>query len=96
MSCRVLGRQVEEATLELIVKQAKLLGARRIAGFYLPTAKNGMVKDHYGRLGFLQTSLAEDGSSSWILELKTFEAKPTFIQIVEGTLDHRTDLREAH
>jgi FkbH-like protein len=96
MSCRVLGRQVEEATLALIAEQAKLLGAARLAGFYLPSAKNSMVKEHYGKLGFAQTSVAEDGSSSWVLELDSFEPKATFIQTVEGTLDHRTDLREAH
>ena len=80
----------------VLALMAAKLGARRVVGEYIPTKKNGMVKDHYGRLGFSQTSLAEDGSSSWMLELETFEAKPTFIQIVEGTLDHRTDLREAH
>ena len=40
MSCRVLGRQVEEATLNLIAAQAARLGARRLIGEYRPTAKN--------------------------------------------------------
>lgn len=52
MSCRVLGRRVEQATLELIVAQAARLGAKRIVGRYRRTPKNNMVADHYPKLGF--------------------------------------------
>jgi predicted enzyme involved in methoxymalonyl-ACP biosynthesis len=52
MSCRVLGRQVEPTTLNLVAALAQRLGARRLIGEYVPTAKNGMVRDHYAKLGF--------------------------------------------
>ena len=52
MSCRVLKRQVEEEVLNEIVRLACLRGATRIRGVYLPTPKNGMVRDHYPNLGF--------------------------------------------
>jgi FkbH-like protein len=52
MSCRVLGRQVEEATLEVVMDVARSHGASRLIGWYRPTAKNGMVADLYPRLGF--------------------------------------------
>ena len=52
MSCRVLGRRVEEATLEVVRQEAERLGASALLGAYQPTAKNGMVKGHYVRLGF--------------------------------------------
>ena len=39
MSCRVLGRQVEEACLSLLTERAKELGAQRLIGEYYPTAK---------------------------------------------------------
>jgi len=52
MSCRVLGRQVEPTTLNLIAHEAGKLGSRRVVGEYIPTKKNGMVKDHYVKLGF--------------------------------------------
>ncbi len=96
MSCRVLGRQVEEATLNLIVARAQAMGLERLVGFYLPTAKNSMVKDHYGKLGFTCTGSSEDGSSVWSLDLATYEPKPNFIHTQEGALDYRTDLRPAH
>ncbi len=83
MSCRVLGRQVEEATLDLIARQARLLGARRLIGQYIPTKKNGMVKDHYARLGFAAMETAPDGASRAVLHLQSFVPAPTFIQIEE-------------
>ena len=52
MSCRVLGRQVEAATLMLIAQEARRLGATRLVGEYRPSAKNDMVREHYQRLGF--------------------------------------------
>ena len=96
MSCRVLGRQVEDATLNLIVDLARAKGIERLAGFYLPSAKNSMVREHYARLGFVCTNLSEDGSSVWSLDLKSYEPRNTCIQTVEGALDPRSDLRAAH
>jgi FkbH-like protein len=52
MSCRVLGRCVEEATLAAVIEQAAAQGATSLRGRYRPTAKNKMVADHYDRLGF--------------------------------------------
>jgi FkbH-like protein len=96
MSCRVLGRQVEEATLNLLVDRAKTIGMRSLTGFYLPTPKNGMVKEHYGRLGFTPTGSSEDGSSAWSLGLPTYQPKETFILTTEGVIDQRTDLHPTH
>jgi FkbH-like protein len=62
MSCRVLGRTVEHALLAHVVDLAARLQKARIRGAYVPTAKNALVKDHYGRLGF--TCVGEDASGS--------------------------------
>ena len=83
MSCRVLGRQVEPTTLNLIAETAKRLGARRLIGEYLPTKKNGMVKDHYAKLGFTVAETGEDGSSRAVLDLPTFAPASTFITVTE-------------
>src|ERR1700733_10193415 len=53
MSCRVLGRGVEEAMLNIVAQTARRLGARELIGVYHPTAKNDMVREHYSRLGFV-------------------------------------------
>jgi FkbH-like protein len=73
MSCRVLGRGVEEETLNLIANQAIALGAARLIGIYKPTAKNGMVADHYKRLGF------QPDGDRWILPLGNWARRATFI-----------------
>lgn len=70
MSCRVLKRDMELAMLDALVGRAKERGVRRIYGEYLRTPKNGMVCDHYQKLGFMQA----DGDcsrerSTWILDL---------------------------
>ena len=52
MSCRVLGRQVEEATLAVLAEAAAERGYRELVGEYIPSGRNGMVEAHYPRLGF--------------------------------------------
>ena len=84
MSCRVLGRQVEQATLNLIAAEAARLGARRLIGEYIPTAKNGMVRDHYAKLGFQVTETRADGGGVATLELADFAPIETFIETREG------------
>jgi FkbH-like protein len=85
MSCRVLGRGVERATLNLAAAQAIARGARHLRGRYIPTAKNGLVRDHYTNLGFTNTQTAPDGSTTATLDLTTFSPLQSFIEITEGT-----------
>jgi len=84
MSCRVLGRQVEPTTLNLIVQEAAKLGARRVVGEYIPTKKNGMVKDHYAKLGFSVMERDDAGGNRNIIDLTSFRPTETFIHVIEG------------
>ncbi len=84
MSCRVLGRQVEPTTLNLVAALARELGAKRLIGQYIPTKKNGMVKDHYAKLGFDVVSTDADGGSVAVLDLERFVPAQTFIHVSEG------------
>ena len=65
MSCRVLKRDVEAMLYNHLCRWALQRGVRRIRGQYIPTAKNGIVKDHYASLGFVQSGEAADGTTSW-------------------------------
>ncbi len=85
MSCRVLGRQVEEATLNVIAEQARVLGAARLVGIYVPTPKNGMVAKHYKKLGFANDVQNGEGGSFSFLPLQDFVPNETFIEIVTGS-----------
>jgi FkbH-like protein len=84
MSCRVLGRQVEPTTLNLIAREATKLSARRLVGTYIPTKKNGMVKDHYAKLGFTIMETDPAGGSRAVLDLAGFIPAETFIHVSEG------------
>ncbi len=81
MSCRVLGRRVEEACLNALAERCKELGATRLVGTYQPTEKNSMVKDLYGRLGFSKLDDAPSGTVRWELKLKGFTRAETPIRV---------------
>jgi FkbH-like protein len=85
MSCRVLGRQVEEATMNLVAAEAQRLGAERLLGEYLPTKKNNMVRDHYRKLGFENVDSADSGASRWVLELTRYKPYETFITLTRNS-----------
>jgi len=68
MSCRVLGRRVEQMVLREILRHARDRGAEKLVGAYLPTHKNDMVKDHYQKLGFRLVSQDESGRTGWELD----------------------------
>ena len=70
MSCRVLGRNVEQAVLRELTEQARARGVTRLIGRYLPTEKNKLVEDHYDKLGFTLLERGADGSSSWQLPVR--------------------------
>ena len=68
MSCRVLGRGVEVAVLREILSEARSRGIRTLRGVYRPTSRNGMVSEHYAKLGFTLAGSQPDGSVHWRLE----------------------------
>jgi FkbH-like protein len=71
MSCRVLGRRVEETILQYLVEQARVRGITEIIGRYIPTAKNGLVRDHFDKLGFAQTG-SQNGETTWQLAIASY------------------------
>ena len=81
MSCRVLKRQVEEEVLNELARLAKLKGCNRFHGMYIPTPKNEMVRDFYGRMGFTLVSETET-RRDFELSLENSQPIPTKIKIV--------------
>ncbi len=84
MSCRVLGRGVEEATLNIIAARAAELGCTQLLGEYRPSAKNGMVSEHYRKLGFTLTETRADDSTRWILPLEGFTERAVPMRVLKG------------
>lgn len=52
MSCRVIGREAESAFMHALLRHLAEQGVREITADYVPTAKNGLVKDFLPRQGF--------------------------------------------
>ncbi|HEY4381374.1 MAG TPA: HAD-IIIC family phosphatase [Acidobacteriaceae bacterium] len=84
MSCRVLKREMELAMLDVLAAQAKAIGIRRLLGYYFPTKKNGMVSDHYEKIGFEQVSAdPASGATTWALNLTGYVPRSQHIRILE-------------
>lgn len=77
MSCRVLKRGMENFTLNTMVEKAKVAGYKRIVGEYLPTVKNGMVKEHYPNLGFTKIEGAE--TDQYELLVDSYQTRECYI-----------------
>ncbi|MFI5348079.1 MAG: HAD-IIIC family phosphatase [Elusimicrobiota bacterium] len=78
MSCRVLGRDVEKLVYNRLVEAARAAGAKSLVGRYVPTAKNGLVKDLFRGLGF---SAESDG----VWRLPAADAKLCEVAINDGS-----------
>jgi FkbH-like protein len=63
MSCRVLGRRVEQMVLREILEHARRHGIHRLIGIYRPTNRNKLVDDHYSKLGFSEVRRDPDGTT---------------------------------
>ncbi|HBS79813.1 MAG TPA: methoxymalonyl-ACP biosynthesis protein [Pseudomonas sp.] len=85
MSCRVLGRQVEDAVLDVLAAAATAAGYHALIGEYRPTERNGMVAEHFPRLGFVQhpaPSDSEPDATFWRCELKSPRTPRHFIEVL--------------
>ena len=73
MSCRVLGRMLEDTIVEILTREAQDMGCDRLRGEYLATSRNGLVADLYKRLGFTEAGHAGE-SRLWELLLADYDA----------------------
>lgn len=72
LSCRILGKGIEEAFVKTVFNLLRLDGYRRIQAEYLPTAKNGQTADFYDRMGMLCVAAAgDDGAKRYEMALET-------------------------
>ena len=68
MSCRVFKRDLELAMFDRLVEAVRAKGASRITGSYYRTAKNPIVAEFYGTLGFTKTE-GDEEHSLWSYEI---------------------------
>jgi FkbH-like protein len=82
MSCRVLGRKVEHMVLREILQHARAAGIHKLVGIYLPTDRNKLVLDHYGKLGFTRVSEDESGQTRWELLVEGAEVEQAPMTVI--------------
>ncbi len=76
LSCRILGKGIEEAFVKTVFNLLRLDGYRKVKALYLPTPKNGQTADFYERMGMTCCSTGDDGSKHYEMELNdVFEIK---------------------
>ena len=51
--------------LREVLKHARKSHIEKLLGVYLPTARNGLVRDHYANLGFSKVREEESGLTLW-------------------------------
>lgn len=69
MSCRVIARQVETAFLGALLEHLKERGIATVIGRFMPTAKNGMVKDFFSAHGFQPAAGDGQTSTTWTWQM---------------------------
>jgi FkbH-like protein len=87
MSCRVLGRRVDEAVLAELVHEAKAAGVKALIGRFIPSDKNMMVAKHYEKLGFEKIAETDEGETVWRLALDGVADKALPMRIVRPSVD---------
>ena len=81
MSCRVMGRHVEEAFVHELLARAEAAGARRVRGVYRASARNHIVAGLYESVGFVPHSTSGDESHYEIdLQSAVRPSWPAFIR----------------
>jgi len=69
LSCRVMGKQVEDALLGHMETELLAAGYGKLRGRYVPTAKNKPVEELYDRLGYRLLSQGSGGEKEYCIRL---------------------------
>ena len=78
LSCRIMGRGVEEMMMNQIIEKAKLSGIKRIKGEFIPTAKNKPAENFYEELGFKKEN------EFWVFNTDDIMKKPEHIKVIKN------------
>jgi len=76
LSCRVIGRGVEEGILDYIINEARKNNIKRIIGNFIPTKKNKPSESFLSNFGF------EKVNNYWIYSLEKHSKKPSHLLLV--------------
>ncbi len=84
MSCRVIGRTVEEFLYNRFIEISRNHGWDTVIGEFVPTRKNAVVADLYLRFGFEQFPEEQQNSVQYHIELRSARELPSAV-IISGS-----------
>ena len=68
MSCRVLGRQMEEFVVNELVRISKKYGAKKLLGEFVSSGRNNLVAELFKKLGFKKVE-QDLSNTNWVLDI---------------------------
>lgn len=81
LSCRVIGRKVEETMLDFIFRSARTAGVDFLRAQFIPTPKNSLAKDFLKNSGF--DFVGNDGEAEdWQCQTKKELMVPDYIKVI--------------
>jgi FkbH-like protein len=93
MSCRVIGRGVEEVIRDELLEQARRRGCSVLEGRYVASPRNALVADLFPRLGFTAAEpaaaageLRSSAATTWRLAVGALSGAHPLIRVERSTL----------
>ena len=80
MSCRVMGRKIEDAIVTDFEDAAKKRGYKQLKGIYIPTEKNKPVRDLYPSLGYSEKKTSADGTAEYVADLEEKRLRRLYVE----------------
>jgi FkbH-like protein len=80
LSCRAMGRQIENLMVHLAVEAARARGSSRVVAHLLPTSRNGPCREFWKGSGF-----DEPEPNLFVWDATKFYPKPAFIAVEADT-----------
>jgi len=77
LSCRIMGRGIEQGILGYILEQAKAAGVNKVKGQYIPTKKNKPCEEFLAENGFVQEG------DYWVYEMDKPIKIPPYLKVIE-------------
>jgi len=78
LSCRIMGRGVEEIMINQIIENTRLSGIKRVKGKFIPTEKNKPAENFYEELGFKKEN------EFWVFNTEDLIKKPEHIKVIKN------------
>jgi FkbH-like protein len=84
MSCRILGRKIEDKIIDYVLTQLKAKNLKTVRGKFIKTQKNAQVESLYDRFGF-KVIEAQNASKGYSLDLSEYQSKSAdYIRMNDG------------